>query len=83
MDEAVAHLLPAIEEQLKSSETPYVRDTFERLLKEPDIEEEEAKAMMAFCLADELESMGDAGRPFDADRYQMLLTLLPAMPEGR
>lgn len=83
MDETIAHLLPAIGEQLDSPDTPYVRVTFERLLREPDIEEEEARAMLAFCLADELEAMDSDDRPFDAERYEMLLSLLPAMPEGR
>ena len=54
MDEAVKKLLPAIEEQLNSPETPYVREAFDRILTEPDIEEEEAKAMLAFCLADDV-----------------------------
>jgi hypothetical protein len=83
MDEAVENLLPAIAEQLDSPDTPYVRATYDRLLREPDIEDEEARAMLAFCLADELEAMTTAERPFDADRYEMLLKLLPAMPEGR
>ena len=83
MDEAVEKLLPAIEEQLSSKETPYVRTAYERILEEPDIEEDEAKAMLAFCLADEIEAMMTNERPFDSDRYQMLLSLLPVMPEGR
>ncbi len=83
MDEAVEKLLPAIEEQLASPETPYVLEAFERILGEPDIEEEEAKAMLAFCLADEIEAMMAAERPFNIERYQMLLGLLPVMPEGR
>ncbi|MEN8785724.1 MAG: hypothetical protein ABF379_15275 [Akkermansiaceae bacterium] len=83
MDEIVEKLLPAIEEQLTSPETPYVREAFDRILTEPDIEENEAKAMLAFCLADEMEAMMADEREFDSDRYQMLLTLLPVMPEGR
>lgn len=83
MDEAVEALLPAINEQLNSPDTPYVREAFERLLAEPDIEEEEARAMLAFCLADEIEAMTSEERPFNTERYQLLLTLLPAMPEGR
>jgi hypothetical protein len=83
MDEAVEKRLPAIEEQLNSPETPYVREAFERILNEPDIEEDEAKAMLAFCLADEIEAMMADEREFDGNRYQMLLTLLPVMPEGR
>ena len=83
MDEAVEKLLPAIEEQLNSPETPYEREAFDRILTEPDIEDEEAKAMLAFCLADEIEAMMADEREFDSNRYQMLLTLLPVMPEGR
>jgi hypothetical protein len=83
MDEAVEKLLPAVEEQLNSPETPYVREAFDRILTEPDIEEEEAKAMLAFCLADEIEAMMANERDFDGNRYQMLLELLPVMPEGK
>ena len=83
MDEAVEALLPAINEQLDSPDTPYVREAYERLLAEPDIEDEEACAMLAFCLADEIEAMTSDERPFNVERYQLLLTLLPAMPEGR
>ena len=83
MDEAGKKPLPAIEEQLNSPETPYVREAFDRILNEPDIEEEEAKAMLAFCLADEIEAMMAGEREFDGKRYLMLLELLPVMPEGR
>ena len=83
MDEAVEKLLPAIEEQLNSPETPYVREAFYRILTKPNIEEEEAKAMLAFCLADEVEAMMADERDFDSNRYQTLLELLPVMPEGR
>ena len=83
MDEALEKLRPAIEEQLASPDTPYVKEAYERILEEPDIDEEEAKSMLAFCLADEIEAMMAAERDFDSERYQMLLTLLPVMPEGR
>ncbi len=83
MDEAIEKLLPAIEDQLKSPQTPYVQEAYQRLLTEPDIDEEEAKAMLAFCLADEVEAMMSQERPFHHERYQTLLSLLPAMPEGR
>lgn len=83
MDEALEKLLPAVDEQLRSPETPYVKEAFDRLLTEPDIDEEEAKAMLAFCLADELEAMAEDERGFDTARYQLILSLLPVMPEGR
>ncbi len=83
MDETLEKLLPAIEEQLSSPETPYVRAAYQRILEEPDIQEDEAKAMLAFCLADEIEAMMTQQRPFDSERYQLILSLLPTMPEGR
>ncbi len=83
MDDVIKELIPAIEEQLTSPETLYVKTTYDRLLQEDDIDEDEAKAMMAFCLADEIEVLQREERVFDAQRYETLLNLLPAMPEGR
>lgn len=80
-DPEILALLPAIEEQLTSPETPFVAKTLSNLLAEDDIEEEEAKYMIAFCLADEIEKMNREERPFNLERYQLLLTLLPALPE--
>jgi|TARA_B110000879_G_scaffold51501_1_gene73107 hypothetical protein len=83
MDEIVVALLPAIEEQLASPETAYVKEAFDRLTFNSEIDDEEARHMIAFCLADEVETMKNEDRQFNADRYQMLLNLLPALPEGR
>ncbi|MGE9266634.1 MAG: hypothetical protein ACQKBY_00955 [Verrucomicrobiales bacterium] len=83
MDEVLAQLLPAVEEQLASPDTPYVAETYQRLLTHDDIDAEEAKNLIAFCLADELEALEREERPFNAERYQTLLSLLPTMPEGR
>lgn len=80
-DPEILALLPAVDEQLASPETPFVAEAYQSLLGEDDIEEEEAKYMIAFCLADEIEKMNKEERPFDSNRYQMLLTLLPALPE--
>ncbi|MDB4386812.1 hypothetical protein N9Z15_01225 [Akkermansiaceae bacterium] len=83
MDEIVTALLPAIGEQLESPDTPYVKEAYDRLLADPDIKDEEAREMIAFCLADEIEKLDRDGREFDPARYQMLLNLLPALPESR
>ncbi|MGJ8697597.1 MAG: hypothetical protein ACSHYF_14865 [Verrucomicrobiaceae bacterium] len=83
MDEVIEHLLPAIEEQLASPDTRYVAETLDRLLTDQEIDEQEAKAMLAFCLADEMEAMLREDRPFAEARYRTLLDLLPALPEGR
>ena len=81
MSDTVEMLLPAVEQQLDSQDTPYVREAYERVRQEPDIDEEEAKKMIALCLADETERMMEEERAFDVSRYQMLLNLLPALPE--
>ena len=80
-DPEILSLLPAIEEQLTSPDTPFVPKALSHLLEQDDIEEEEAKYMLAFCLADEIEKMNREERPFSLERYKMLLALLPALPE--
>ena len=81
MSELIEMLIPAVEEQITSAETPFVKDAYQRLLKEPDIDEEEAKKMIALCLADESERMMDDHREFNLERYKTLLSLLPTLPE--
>lgn len=81
MSEILEMLIPAVEEQMVSGETVYVRECHVRLCEDPDIDEEEAKKMIAVCLADEMERMVEEEREFDASRYRALLELLPVMPE--
>ena len=80
MDDGIEQLIPAVEQQISSTETPYVGQAYRRLLEEPDIDEHEAKLMIALCLADESEAMVEKERDFDITRYQKLLTLLPILP---
>lgn len=82
MDDLITQLLPAVEQQLNSPDTPYVTETYKRLLEIDDIDAEEAKNMIAFCLADEIEAVDREERDFSPERYQTLLALLPIMPEG-
>ena len=81
MNETVEMLIPAVEQQLESGETVYVKETFTRLVADPEIDELQAKQMIALCLADETERMMEDEREFDAERYRTLLDLLPTLPE--
>lgn len=81
-DPEIIALLPAIEEQLASTATPFVAEALAHLLAQDDIAEPEAKYMLAFCLADELERMNSEQRDFSLERYRLLTSLLPALPES-
>lgn len=80
-DDLVKNLLPAVEEQLESEQTPYVRQTLNRLIKKGE-DQDEAKMMIALCLADESNRMFIDKRSFDIIRYQDLLNALPELPEA-
>ena len=77
----IESLLPAIEQQLESPDTPYVKATFVRLVEKEEVSPDDAKEMIAFCLADESNRMFIDQRDFDADRYRELLELLPLVEE--
>ena len=73
-------LMSAVEEQIASSDTPYVKEQYERLLHEGETEVE-AKRLIALCLADEVEEMQKESREFNVVRYKQLLEFLPVLPE--
>jgi hypothetical protein len=77
----IESLLPAIEQQLESSDTPYVKAAFVRLVEKEEISPDDAKEMLAICLADESNRMFIDKRDFDAARYQELLEALPFFEE--
>lgn len=81
MNEILDMLRPAVEEQMASPDTQFVKAAFDRLIEADDIDEEEAKTMIALCLADESERMLEEERSFDLERYRTLLQLLPTLPE--
>jgi len=80
-DSLIESLLPAIEQQLESPDTPYVKETFIRLVEKEELSPDEAKEMIALCLADESNRMFIDKRDFDVQRYQELLTALPDFEE--
>ncbi len=80
-EELSLSLIPAVEQQLESSETPFVKEHFDRLIQEDEIDEHEAKKMIALCLADEVETMQKEQRSFNLPRYQQMVQFLPLLPE--
>jgi hypothetical protein len=74
----IESLLPAVVQQLESPDTPYVKKTFTRLVEKEALSPEEAKELIALCLADESNRMFIDKRDFDVARYQQLLAGLPA-----
>lgn len=79
-DELSDKLLPAVEEQMRSAETPFVKKHYERLVTEGEAENE-SKKMIALCLLDEVEQMQSENRAFDLQRYEQMLSFLPILPE--
>ena len=79
-NELIEQLIPAVEQQLESKETPFVKKHFDRLISDGETEQE-TKMMIALCLADESNRMFIEKRDFDLDRYKQLLSVLPVLPE--
>ena len=69
MSELLESLLPAIDQQMGSEDTPFVKTTHERLIQHHDVDADEARRMIALCLADETERMLGEGpvQPFGID----------------
>ena len=78
----LASLAPAVEQQLESEQTPYVKATFLRLLEQESLSPDDAKELIALCLADESNRMYVEKRDFDVTRYQQLLDTLPGGADG-
>ena len=73
----IESLLPAVEQQLESPQTPYVKSTFVRLVEQEKLSPDHAKEHIAICLADESNRMFIDKRDFDVTRYEQLLADLP------
>ncbi|MDG1358440.1 MAG: hypothetical protein P8P36_09630 [Akkermansiaceae bacterium] len=73
----IESLLPAVDQQLESAQTTYVKSTFDRLVEQEQLSPDQAKELIAICLADESNRMYIDKRDFDIQRYQQLLEELP------
>lgn len=80
-DQLIEALLPAVEQQLESPETPFVRKACERLTGAQNCTQMEARELIAQALAVASNRMMTTGRPFDVAYYKELLAALPALPD--
>lgn len=75
-DPLLESLLVAVDQQLGSPETPFVRKTYERLVK-LGLAETLAREQIAICLGEESEIMLQKKRSFDIKGYRKRLDELP------
>lgn len=80
MSDILHGLLSAIDDQLQSAATPYVKKTYDRLLA-LGLTDAQAREEMADCLGEELDEMLEKNRPFDQKNYTALLDALPWQEE--
>lgn len=71
--------IKAIENQIKANNPPETKLTLDRLI-ESGFSKEDAKCMIARCLAVEFYDVIKSQTPFDEDRYTQNLKLLPEEP---
>lgn len=79
-DDLLADLLFAVDQQLHSPQTKYVKKTFDRLLK-AGLEEAAAKRQIALCLGEAMDDVMRTKRPFDENSYRENLDSLPFADE--
>ena len=80
-EEMIETLVPAVQEQLESPDTAYVKNCLERLTGREKLGEQEALELMAQALAITINAMVVGGRSFDSEKYKALLKDLPALPD--
>ncbi|BCX50188.1 conserved hypothetical protein [Haloferula helveola] len=68
-------LLGAVDQQLESDSTPYVRKQYDRLTK-AGLSDDEAREAIARCLAEETDRMYRSKKPFDEKAYRTSLEMI-------
>ena len=76
MSDILRGLLQAVDEQLCSPQTDYVKSAYDRL-RQLGIGDAQAREEIADCLGEELDAMLSHQRPFNEKNYQDLLNSLP------
>lgn len=69
-------LVAAVDQQILSPETPYVGNTYHRLLK-LGLDDASAKLQIVYCLCEEMEEIIRKPRTFDENAYRKALDTLP------
>ncbi len=80
MSDILKGLLQAVDEQLRSPQTRYVKETYDRLLALGQ-SDEQAREEIADCLGEELDDMLQKNRSFDETLYKKSLDALPWQEE--
>ena len=75
-DDLLPDLLAAVEQQLISPQTVYVKKTLDRLVK-LGLAEADAKHQIALCLGDEMDTVLRTKKAFDEKSYRESLSELP------
>jgi hypothetical protein len=76
MAEVLTSLLTAVDEQLCSPQTPYVKACYDRL-RSLGLEDAQIREEIADCLGHEVDEMLEKRRPFSEPAYRALLDALP------
>lgn len=76
MSEILQSLLLAVEQQLQSAQTPYVKKTYDRLLA-LGLSADAAREEIADCLGEEMDAILAEKRAFSEKNYRTLLDRLP------
>ncbi|NOX62832.1 MAG: hypothetical protein GXP42_12930 [Chloroflexi bacterium] len=71
--------LSAVDEQLRSGESPETRQTYERLLA-AGYSDEDARTLIAHVLVSEIYHVLRSRKPYNRERYIGALNRLPALP---
>ena len=80
-DELMPDLIAAVDQQLASPQTTYVRKTLDRLTGKAGLDEAEAKEQIAICLGEQMDEVMRSKRGFDEKAYREALDELP-MADG-
>lgn len=79
-EDLLPELLFAVDQQLASSQTKYVKKAYDRLLK-LGLDETEAKTQIAICLGEQMDEVMRTKRPFNEAAYKESLEDLPMADE--